>query len=142
MISSSAVWDALVSIFSAPSLFGPGMVSKGTYDVLERSSGSCMVIDDLGIQSDVDAFGTREHWDKFQLEAYVKDLNDAAAVKARVVRAMDLIVATLEDNPTVNGTAVDVGKITITYNPETGISSGTTRFHYAHCEALFRQFAE
>ena len=95
-MSASAQIDAVVTILSAASCFGPNMVAKSTYDVLDRASGSCAVISPGNYKFNVDTFG-RNTTDQLRLslEMYVKDTGDPSTFHARVVRTIDTTASAL-----------------------------------------------
>ena len=125
--SASAIADGLVTMFSAASLFGAGNVSKNSYQVLETSAGSCMVVQWVRYNSTPMTFGTpmaaRKIW-SFSLKCYVRDTGDPGATVNRVWRATDNVVACLAADDTILGLVDEIGAITATRDPELGYTVG------------------
>lgn len=111
-MSASAMVDALIYLYSAASLFGANNVGKEVYDVLEKSSGSCLVVSVVGLKSDNQAgFGGRQHWWQYQLDAFIKDTGDPFAFKNRSLLTVDNVVKGIESDFTIQGTAVMIGDL-------------------------------
>ena len=118
-MSASAIADGLVTLLSAASVFGAGNVSKNSYQVLETSTGSCVVVQWTRLTSRAMTFGNLRHrvWN-FQLRCFIRDTGDAGAVLNRVWTATDGILACLESDDTIQGTAKEIDDISGTRDPE------------------------
>ncbi len=108
---ASAISDAFVTLLSAASVYGSGFVSKGKYDILETTSGSCAVIFSTGVTSTETAFGARDRDWSYTIENFFKFTGDVDAMTHMATCALDLVVATLESDPTIQGTAAGIGSI-------------------------------
>ncbi len=113
--SPSAIMEGMTTLLSAASVYGTGMVGRGTYDVLERASGSCAVIECVGLSSEVDAFGngqkTRTY--TFVVQNFYKDTGDGVTYKNRAIQGMGKVIACLESDQTYQGQL----------DPQTGFTS-------------------
>ena len=123
-MSASAMADALVTMLSAASVFGPNMVTKEDYSVLDICSGSCAVINVGGLASEPATFGTpsgRERVWEFRIDTWIKDTGDPFIMRTRVLSLTNLVLTTLESDETLQGTAFDVGRIAMRYDPTSSI---------------------
>ncbi len=125
MSSSSAIADGLVTMLSAASVFGPNMVTKDTYDVLERASGSCAVVSFFSVESEVVAFqNDRERSWTMLVSMYLKDTNDVEALGRRVYTAVDTVITCLDADDTIQGTVSRTDSITMNKVPERAVEAG------------------
>ena len=127
-MSASAIADGLVTMLSAASVFGPGMVSKNSYQILETASGSCAVVQWTGLASHRTSMGgaganRNRLWD-FQIRCFIRDTGQPTAVMNRVWSATDLVLSTLESDESINGTAEELEDVTGTRDPETVFTVG------------------
>lgn len=127
-MSGSAMLDGLKTLYSAASLFGTGMVSIETFDVLETCSGSCLVLSEVGMASEDSAWGTRDHVRRFRLDVFLKATGDPFAYRKRKLTATDLVIAAIEDDPTIQGTAESIGRLEMNFEPNMGIKIGGQDF--------------
>ena len=142
-MSASAMLDALVTLLSAASAFGSDMVTKATYDVLERASGSCAVLNVTGIHSRPDSFGnsrsrTRD-W-TFQIDAFAKDTGDPDALRSRLISIFDIVTGTLESDDTLQGTAEVTGDIDGNFSTATALEVGGALWLPAQFTITAREF--
>ena len=110
--------DALVDILSGSDAFGQG--GAGTnYDVLETTSGSAVVLSWTNLSSSQVGYtiGNTERLWTFSAEIYLKDEGDPDELMNKPFGAIDTIVQTLEQNPTLNGTASGVTAIRAFHRP-------------------------
>lgn len=125
--SSSAIADALVTMFSAASLFGPGNVAKNSYKILETSTGSCLTVQWVRYNSTPLTFGTpmsgRKTW-SFSLKCWVRDTGNPTAAVERVWKATDNIVSCLAADDTLQDTVDLIGSINAFRDPELAITIG------------------
>lgn len=110
-MSGSAIADALVTMLGATSAFGPECVSKEDYSVLERASGSALMVMPAGFENGVRTFGVTSSkavtW-RFNVEAYAKDTGDPRAVLNQVYKLADVVKAVIDADMTAQGTAKKV----------------------------------
>jgi len=127
-MSASAIADGLVTMLSAASVFGPGMVSKNSYQILETTSGSCAVVQWSGLTSRRTSMGgagaNRNRWWNFQIRCFIRDTNQPTAVMNRVWSATDLVLSTLESDESINGTAEELEEVIGIRDPETAFTVG------------------
>jgi len=118
-MSASAIADGLVTMFSAASLFGASMVSKDSFQILESSSGSCLMVGWTGLTDTAMNFGNgkERHW-TFNLHCYIRDTGNAVGVMDKVWTATDLIIACLDSDDTIQGTAQGIDSISGHNDPE------------------------
>ena len=125
--SPSAIADALVTMFSAASMFGSGNVAKNSYKILETSTGSCLTVQWTRFTSTPMTFGVpmsgRETW-SFSLKCWVRDTGNPFAAVDRVWQATNNIVACLAADDTLLGTVDFVSGINAARDPEMSISVG------------------
>jgi hypothetical protein len=126
-MSASAIADGFVTMLSATSVMGAGMVSKNSYQVLETSTGSCAVVQWTNMRSGPSVFGanyqSRRMW-TFLIYAFIRDTGQAEAVRNRLWTATDTILTAVENDPTVQGTAFAVRGVTGNYQPEQFVQAG------------------
>lgn len=115
-------------MLSAASVFGSGMVSKNSYQVLESAAGSCAVVQWVGLRSMRTTWGNgperRNRVWGFQIRCFIRDTGQAPAVINRVWTATDLVVGTLEADDTILGTADELEDINGSRDPETVLTVG------------------
>lgn len=124
--STSAIADTLVTMFSAASQFGPGNASKDSYQALETSTGSCMLVKWTRYQGQPMTFGSnqpRQTWN-FNLKCYLRDTGDPSVVLGKVWTATDNIINCLADDATLLGVVDDVINVSATHDPETAYTVG------------------
>lgn len=125
--SASGIADALVTMFSAASLFGPGNVAKDSYKILETATGSCLTVQWVRYSSTPLAFGVpmsgRETW-SFNLKCWVRDTGNPVAAVNRVWKATDNIINCLLADDTLQGTVDLVSGINAARDPELAITVG------------------
>jgi hypothetical protein len=127
-MSASSIADGLVTMLSAASVFGTGMVSKNSYQVLESSSGSCAVVQWTGLTSQRTTYGgagaNRNRTWNFQIRCFIRDTGQAPEMINHVWTATDLVLSTLESDETILGTADELGDINGSRDPETVFTVG------------------
>jgi hypothetical protein len=125
--SASGIADALVTMFSAASLFGPNNVAKNSYKVLETTTGSCLTVQWVRYNSTPLAFGVpmsgRKTW-SFSLKCWVRDTGNPMAAIERVWQATDNIVNCLTVDDTLQGTVDLTNNINAFRDPELIITIG------------------
>lgn len=112
--------DAAVTMLSAASVFGSGMVGKENYSVLNMASGSCAVVNAIAMTSRPSTFGNprgRDHTYRLQVECFSKDGGDEDAALTRVLSMIDTVTNCLEADDTLLGSADATGELTIRFNP-------------------------
>lgn len=126
-MSASAMVDAAVTMLSAASVFGSGMVGKENYSVLNIASGSCAVVNAIAMESRPSTFGNprgRDHTYRLQIEGFCKDGGDEDAALARVLTMFDTVTNCLESDDTLLGSADTTGGLTIRFNPNRAVIIG------------------
>jgi hypothetical protein len=129
LTSSSMIADALITMFSAASQFGTGNVSKNSYQVLETSTGSCMMVQWTSYADKPSTMGTfgqtskQRTWN-MNLKCYIRDTGDPVAVLNRVWTATDNILACLNADETLQGTVDEVTQVEGSHDPETAFTVG------------------
>jgi len=115
---ATEIKDGLITTLSAASAFGENGVSTN-YSVLEGSAGSCLVISWLNVGSGKTTFGPSqiERLWTFSVEIFLQDQGDHVKLMNKPFEAIDTIIATLESDPTVQGTATDVSRISAFHRP-------------------------
>lgn len=105
IMGASTIIDALQTMLSAASAFGSDHVSKGDYNVLESTSGSCVVLEWSGLELVDDTFGslTRHNW-TITARMFAKDLGHAQATATRTLTCIDTLASVLKDDFTLLGT--------------------------------------
>lgn len=115
--SPSAMMDGLATLLSAASVFGPSMVGKGVYDVLEIASGSCAVVTPVGLESLADAMGDGQRTRRTTLliENFYRDTGDGVSFKNKAMQGMHVVTSALESSRTLAGVldtqVAQIGKV-------------------------------
>lgn len=129
-MGASAISDALVTMLSAASVFGDGMVTKDDYGVLERASGSCAVVEWVGLGGEPTAIGG-EFDDLYthEIAAFAKDLDDPKATLRRVLSVIDGVVSCIRADQSLQGTAGGkVQEIRANREPRVSLEAGGQRW--------------
>jgi len=125
--SSSAIADAIVTMFSAASQFGSGNVAKNSYKILETSTGSCLTVQWVRYNSTPLTFGVpmtgRKRW-SFSLKCWIRDTGNPTAAVERVWKATDNVVDCLMADDTLQGTVDFLNNINAFRDPELAITVG------------------
>jgi len=125
-MSGSAIADAIITMLSATSSIGTDAVSKD-YKVLETTSGSCCVVNWLGMNERMIAFGNPADkeviWTHI-IQGFAKDEGDATEVFKRLLDFPDKIVTTLRADDTLQGTVEEVRAIRGKRDPELAVQAG------------------
>jgi hypothetical protein len=110
--------NALINTLSGSDAFGADGVST-SYDVLESPSGSAVVISwtNLSAQPAGYSIDNRQRVWTFSAEIYLKDDGDPQALLDKPFEAIDVIVSTLEKDPTLGGTSGGVTDIRAFHRP-------------------------
>ncbi len=127
MSSPSAIADALKTMFGAASAFGSDFVTVGTYDVLDRASASCMVINWTGYRGVAETFGDPPaFWqlNDFELAVFLKDTGDPFYLTRQVLTAASLVQGTLTADDLLQGTIDALEGIAGKFTPNRGVQSG------------------
>ena len=129
-MNASAIAGGLVTLLGAASAFGSQYVSSSSYQVLESSTGSALVVQWTGLRSEPMTHGDdrRRLWN-FQLRCFIRDTGQAESVLGRVWAATDVIINALESDPTIQGTATEVQGISARRDPETAMTVGGATWH-------------
>ena len=125
-MSGSAIADAIITMLSAASAMGASAVSKD-YKVLETTAGSCCVVNWLGMNEKMSAFGNptaKEIVWTHIIHGFVKDEGDANAALQKVIGFPDTVVTTLRSDDTLQGTVEEVLAIRGKRDPELAIRAG------------------
>lgn len=114
--TASAINQAFLDNLSAASVFGPGQVSND-YGVMESTSGCCCVVNPTSFTWEAMSFGNdrRNTW-QWLLEGKVKDQGDPAALNRDAIAITDKVLATLQDDDTLQGTVRAIGAIEMSQN--------------------------
>ena len=125
--SASAIADGLITMFSAASQFGSGNVSKNSYQVMETSAGSCLIVQWTGYSHRPQVFGspanTRRTW-RMNLKCYIRDTGNPVATLNRVWTATDNILNCLYADDTLQGTVDMLTSVEANRDPETAYTAG------------------
>jgi len=127
-MSGSAIADAIITMLSATSCIGTGAVSKD-YKVLETTTGSCAVVNWLGMNEKSVAFGNpadKEILWTHSILGFVKAGGDVSETYQRVLDFPDKVVTTLRSDDTLQGTVTEVKAIRAKRDPELGATAGGT----------------
>jgi len=129
-MSGSAIADAIITMLSATSSIGTDAVSKD-YAVLETTSGSCAVVNWLGMNEKPVAFGDPTDKDivwTHLITGFVKDEGDINEMYQRVLDFPDIVVTTLRSDDTLQGTVENVIAIRGRRDPELAAIAGGARW--------------
>jgi hypothetical protein len=123
-MSASAICDGVIINLSAASVFGASMVQMTTYDVLNTASGSCAIVNPLGLVSEPDRFGSprarADEW-KFGVDIYVRHNNNPTTTKTNIIKAVDGVRKSLGSDDTLQDTCLQTTAITMRYEPTRSI---------------------
>ena len=95
--------------------------------MLETSTGSCAVVQWIRLVSMPSSFGMprdRQRTWNFQIRCFVRDTGDPNAVLNRVWSATDGILACLDSDDTIQGTADAINSISGARDPESAFTVG------------------
>ena len=125
-MSGSAIADAIVTMLSATSCIGTDAVSTD-YVVLEKTSGSCAVVNWVGMNEKLSTFGDpadKEIVWTHLIMGFVKDEGDPIEIYKRVLDFPDKVVTTLRSDDTLQGTVEMVKAIRGRRDPELAARAG------------------
>lgn len=106
MTSASTISAAFVTTLSAASAFGSGGCDTD-FSVLERNSGSCVVVEFASFRSVAESFGNpsakNNTW-TFRFLVYSKDMGNPKETRRRVVNCVDAFLDAIGNDDTLLGT--------------------------------------
>jgi hypothetical protein len=132
MTSASTIADAFVTTLQAASAFGSSGADTD-FAVLERSSGSCVVVEVGDVRGIPEAFGNpspKEYSWTFRFLVYSKDLGNAHQTRRRVLACWDTFLNAISNDDTVLGTVDRIIEIRGSKSepPEDMVEMGSTTF--------------
>jgi len=118
-ISASAIGDALVTMLSAPSVFGAGHVADDDWSVVSTATCTAMV-EWTNFRAMPTAFGNppplEVDW-RVMVYIFVRDTGDPVSCKRNLVKATDLVLSTIAADATLQGTVEGVPEISGARDP-------------------------
>ena len=121
------VIDAVIANISAASVLSACAVGKD-YSVMESAASAAAVVSYTGMRSSSDTFSTRERLITIRCELFVKDVTSPSAMMDYVSDISDMIVSSLEDDLTLQGTVEEVREVRATRTPGDVFSNGTVLY--------------
>jgi len=118
-ISGSAIGDALVTMLSAASVFGPGRVADDDWSIIEHSEKSA-VVELVGFTAQMHTFGVPADFEvtwNHVIYIYVRDTGDAPAVKRNQIAIIDRVLGTILADDTLQGTVEKLTNVTGARDP-------------------------
>jgi hypothetical protein len=140
-MSASAITDGVISLLSAASVFGASMVGNHKYDALEQCGGSCAAVFCTGFVSDESTYGNqRKHDWNYVIESYYRFTGDYDAVRNMAQTGLDLVLSTIESDPTIQGTAFSIGQITGNVPPALNVEIGGAYWMLTPFNVVIREY--
>ncbi len=126
-MSGSAILDGLLANLKAASVFGENQVSTD-YAVMESTAACCAVVSFTGFSASANTFGNE--WAgaySFAVDVKLKDTGDPTLLPRKILEVLDMVMASLQSDDTLQGTATGLDRVEVNRTPgDVEIAGGAT----------------